>query len=119
MPTPINSANGGGQFLAMEVNGPQAGASGSPVVIIEPVVIDGDAGAQALVKRYDEGSIPPCQVQTAKAMEGVVPLVSDFVMALASPAAGPVVVGVALANLFHSAFEEGGKLRDLYDCKTR
>lgn len=119
MPTPINSANGSRQFSASEVSEPQAGASGSPVLTIEPVVIEGDAGAQALVKRYDEGSVPACQAQTAKAMEGAVPLASDFAMALVSPAAGPVAVGVALANLFHSAFEEGGKLRNLYDCKTR
>lgn len=94
-------------------------AQGSPVANIEPVAIEGDAGARQLVQQHAAANPPACQAETAKALEGVVPLVGDFAMVLVSPAAGPVAVGVALANLFHSAFEEGGKLRNLYDCKTR
>jgi hypothetical protein len=38
---------------------------------------------------------------------------------LASSVASPVAVSSALAYLFHSSFEDGAKLGNLYDCKAR
>lgn len=115
MTVPINGATSNNQAWATEASEPQ---DGSPPLTLEPVVIEGDAGVQQLVHRHDAAN-PDCQAQAAKAIEGIIPLAGDFALVLASSVAGPVAVGIALANLFHSSFEEGAKLGNLYDCKTR
>lgn len=116
MPTPINGATASNQAAAFEANEPE---EGRPAVTIEPVVIEADVAVRQLLQRHDAANPAPCQAQAAKAMEGIIPLAGDFAMVLASSVAGPVAVGIALANLFHSSFEEGAKLGNLYDCKTR
>jgi hypothetical protein len=116
MTTPINGATSNNQAWAIEASEPP---DGPPPLTLEPVVIEGDAGARQLVQRYDAANPPDCQSQAAKAIEGMIPLAGDFALVLASSVGGPVAVGIALANLFHSSFEEGAKLGNLYECKTR
>ncbi len=112
MPSPISSASPSNQTPPVEVN---ANPAPVHVITIEPVVIVGDAGAQQLVKQHDAA----CRTETAKSVEGTLPMALDVVGVLTLSAITPLAIGVGLAKLFHDSIKEGAELRGLYDCKTK
>jgi hypothetical protein len=88
-----------------------------PVVSIEPVHITGDAGARELLRRLD-ASPPSCRAEAAAAVEGGLPMAIDIAGVVLGAAAGPVVLGLGVAKLFHDSVKEGEALRALYDCTS-
>jgi hypothetical protein len=117
MPTPISSTAPSvcdPNLASCESAPPEPAAGktvGPPVVSIEPVIIMGDAGAQALLRRYDAGQACGQERQSAAA---------------SCPAIGVGIVNVweggsiaGLASSFHASLICGKDLRVLTDCREQ
>jgi hypothetical protein len=81
----------------------------SPVVSIEPVVVTGDAGAQALLRRYDESKA--CRPEWQAAALACPAIALGVLNALEG---GPLT---GLASAFHASINCGKELRALSDCR--
>lgn len=116
MPSPITNGSPVAQSYPDEVQiGPPPPPS--PIVTIDPVHISGDAATRQLVQRHDAATSAPCRVETARAIEGTIPMAIDVAATLAAVAAGPVAIGLGIAKLFHDSIKEGEALRELYECE--
>ena len=122
MPTPISPANSSvydptAQFSP--VSGPKESSPPSAAeVTLAPVVIQGDAGAAELVKRYDASSPPPsCSLAGANAALscGKAAVAAAGGLVISSTGLG-AAIGVAAA--FTESISCGKDLRSYYDCKT-
>ena len=116
MPTPISSTASSvcdpSLASCQSAAPPEAAATtvvDSPVVGIEPVVVTGDAGAQALLRRYDASQACGSESQAA---------------ALSCPAIGIGVLNAleggpltGLATAFHASINCGKDLRALSNCR--
>jgi len=108
MPTPISSSHSStcDPNLASCADSPataDAPATGSPATVdVEPVVITGDAGSQALLRRYDESKRCDTQEQ-------------GLLLACAAVATNAFESGPASA--FLASIVCGSQLRALFDCR--
>ncbi|HYP88259.1 MAG TPA: hypothetical protein VEQ59_08895 [Polyangiaceae bacterium] len=79
-----------------------------PVVMLEPVVIVGDAGAQELLRRY--AATPQCLPQQQNAAISCM----GITLGVISAVKGGLVAGLPAA--FHASLACGKDLRSIYDC---
>jgi hypothetical protein len=89
----------------------------APIVTLDPIHIVGDAGARDLIQHHDAATRAACLAETAKAIEGLLPMAIDVAGTVAATAAGPLAVGIGIAKLFNDSIKEGKALRELYECK--
>ena len=83
-------------------------------ITLDPVLVEGDLGAQALIKQYDQAQRDPnCEAERASA--GVI-CQNSVISALAAASTGPWLGG-ALA--FSTGVVCGKELAALYDCERQ
>jgi hypothetical protein len=118
MPDPISNTNRPAYeacdpSIASCADGPPPAPStvtSTPTVTIAPVVITGDAGAQELLRRYDNQT---CSAQRQSA-ELSCPAIGLGVL---NTLEGGPIVGIAAA--FHASLICGKDLRTVYDCNEQ
>lgn len=119
MPTPVSNSSAPVTTVPPETTpiGPPPPAP--PVVTIDPVYIEGDAGRQELLKRHAAATAAPqCVQETKEAVKGGALVGAGVLGTLGAAAAGgPLGFAGALVGLFVMSEDEGEKLRHLYDCK--
>jgi hypothetical protein len=116
MPTPISGANtyDTSRSAEREEFGPPP-----PPITVEPVYIDGDAGARELVKQHPAGGSRECREQALQALNGGLGVAGGVLGTLAAASAGPLGIAAGIAVLVKESIDEGSRLRALYDCKTQ
>ncbi len=97
-----------------------ASSSSPPTVTIPPVYIDGEAeSAQRLMKAHDAAHAPrSCLSERVTAAYGALEVVGAAGATVLGTALGPWGIAVGLAGVSGTSFEEGQKLRALYNCET-
>jgi hypothetical protein len=123
VPTPISNQSTPHATITPELAPIGPPVPPAPVVTIEPVVIEADAGTQELLKRHAASagtSAPACMQESLAAAKGG-GYVGAGVLATLSGAAtgGPIGFAAGLAGLFLASWDEGANLRALYECKKQ
>jgi hypothetical protein len=120
MPSPI-AAGSGSASASTVVQTPEVGPPpGPPVVTIEPVYIEGDAGVRQLVSQHQtEAARRDCLPQTRDATTSSLALVAGTLGAAAAIATGGtgLVIAGCLVGLFGLSIDAGAKIDDLKECK--
>jgi len=122
MPTPVSNVSAPTSPVSLEITPISAPPSRPPVVTIDPVYIEGDAGRQELVRRHGAATAaapPSCAQETKEAVKGGAWVGASVVGTLAAAATGgPLGFAAGLVGLFLTSEDEGEKLRHRYDCKN-
>ncbi len=118
MPTPVSNGLSPVTTIPPETTPIGPPPAPPPVVTIDPVYIEGDAGRQELLKRYTAATAAPqCLQETKDAVKGGVWVGGSVLGTLAGAATGgPMGFAAGLVALFLTSEDEGEKLRHLYDC---
>lgn len=132
MTTPISSSNSSvydpsAQMSFADGSGPVASSAGTtapavpsspPVVTIDPVVIEGDAGARQLLQRYEESRRADCSFQ---GKEAALSCAKAGVVAVAGGLSATTVVGAlpAAAATLVESISCGKDLATYLECKSR
>jgi hypothetical protein len=119
MPSPISVASGSASSAAIQ--SPEVGLPPGPsVVTIDPVVIEGDAGARQLVSQHEtEAARRDCLPQTRDATTSSLALVAGTLgtaATIATGGAGLLIAG-CVVGLFGLSIDAGAKIEDLRECK--
>ncbi len=119
MPTPISNSPTSPATPSPETA--PIGPPPPPVVTIDPVYIEGDAGRQELVKRHAVATAAPnCLPESKSAAKGSLNVGAGVLATLTGAATGgPLGLAAGLVALFAASLDEGAALRNLYDCKKQ
>jgi hypothetical protein len=119
MPTPVSSSSAPVTTIPPEIAPIGPPAPPPPVVTIDPVYIEGDAGSQELLRRHAAANAAPqCAQETKEAVKGGAWVGGGALGTLAGAATGgPLGFAAGLVGLLLASEDEGEKLRHLYDCK--
>jgi len=119
MPTPVSAGSGA---TSRSIDAPELEPPPAPpaVVTLEPVVIEGDAGARKLVAQHDAPSARgDCLPQTRDATTSSIALIAGTLgtaATIASGGAGLLIAG-CLVGLFGLSIDAGAKVHDLQECE--
>jgi hypothetical protein len=118
MPSPISAASG--SVSSSPIQGEDGLPSSPPVVTIEPVYIEGDAGVRQLLERHETKSArSDCLPQTREATTSSLALVASTLGTVATIATGGpgLLVAGCIVGLFGLSVDAGAKIDDLRECE--
>ncbi len=118
MPSPISAASGSASSTIADA--PEVGPPSSPpVVTIDPVYIEGDAGVRQLLSQHETQSARrDCLPQTRDATTSSLALVAGTLGTAATIATGGtgLLIAGCLVGLFGLGIDAGAKIDDLQEC---
>jgi hypothetical protein len=119
MPTPVSNGSASVTTILPETTPIGPPPPRLPVITVDPVYIEGDAGRQELLRRHAAAqATPQCAQETKEAIKGGAWVGGGVVGTLAGAATGgPLGLAAGLIGLFLASEDEGEKLRHLYECK--
>lgn len=123
MPTPVGASASPVTIPPVEIEGdaaPAARPSSPPAVTISPVYVEGQAESAArLVQAHDAAKAArSCVREGVTAAYGAIEVAGTVGATVLGAALGPLGVAVGLAGVSIASYDEGQKLRALYDCVT-
>jgi hypothetical protein len=125
MPTAVGGSSASVNIPPVLIEGdagsaPPGAASSPQGVTVPPVQIEGEANSvQQLVKAHDAAKAPrSCVSERVTAAYGALEVAGAVGTTVLGAALGPLGVAVGLAAVAGLSFQEGQKLRALYNCET-
>lgn len=126
MPNPVGGSSSGVSVsippapIDGEAGAAPARASSPRAVAIPPVYIEGEANsAERLVKTHDAANAArSCVAERVTAAYGALEVATAVGTTILGAGVGPLGIMIGLAAVSHTSYDEGQKLRALYNCET-
>ncbi|MDF3067769.1 MAG: hypothetical protein K0R38_3370 [Polyangiaceae bacterium] len=117
MPQPIGAGSSSVTIPPVHISGDAAPAPSPPRASSPPSVTAPPPSVQSLVKAHDSATAPrSCVAEGVTAAYGALEVVGAAGATVLGAALGPLGVAVGLASLSAVSYDEGQKLRALYNC---